>query len=162
MFLGTDAIIEDRDEQLHRAYVYWTPFAELTLSGEFVYDLYESDESIDDDLPRRVETISVPVGVRYFHPSGFFAGVGAVYVDQEVERSELSLLAEGTDDFFVVDGAIGWRIPNRLGIVSLEVRNLFDAEFKFQDDSFREFSDEPSIGPYIPDRTILGRFTLNF
>ena len=69
---------------------------------------------------------------------------------------------EGKDDFFIVDAAIGWRIPNRLGIVSLEVRNLFDEEFKYQDDSFREFRDEPSIGPYIPDRTILGRLTLSF
>ena len=79
-----------------------------------------------------------------------------------MERSELSSLADGKDEFIVVDAAIGWRIPNRLGIVSLEVRNLFDEEFKYQDDSFREFSDNPSIGPYIPNRTILGRFILRF
>ncbi len=70
--------------------------------------------------------------------------------------------ADGTDSFFTVDAAIGWRLPNRLGIVSLEGRNLFDNEFKFQDDGFREFRDEPSTGPYIPDRTIIGRVTLNF
>jgi hypothetical protein len=46
--------------------------------------------------------------------------------------------------------------------VSLEVRNLFDNGFHYQDDSFREFRDEPSIGPYIPERQIRFRVTLNF
>jgi outer membrane receptor protein involved in Fe transport len=162
VFSGGEANFEDRDEELHRAYLNWTPFAEVAVSGEFIYDLYETDESSDDDLPRKVETIRVPVGVRYFHRSGLFAGVGATYVDQQVKRSEMSSLADGKDDFFVVDAAVGWRIPNRLGIVSLEVRNLFDEKFEYQDDSFREFSDEPSTGPFIPDLTVLGRLTLNF
>ncbi|MHC4432729.1 MAG: TonB-dependent receptor domain-containing protein, partial [Planctomycetota bacterium] len=162
LFSGGEVIIEDRDEELHRAYIYWTPFTEVALSAEVVYDLYETDETIEDDRPRKVETISVPIGVRYFHRSGLFAGAGATYVDQEVERSELSSLAGGTDDFIVVDAAIGWRIPNRLGIVSLEVRNLFDEEFNYQDDSFREFSDDPSTGPFIPERTVLGRLILSF
>jgi hypothetical protein len=61
-----------------------------------------------------------------------------------------------------VDIGIGYRFPKRLGIASLQVNNLFDEGFRFQDDSFREFSDEPTVGPYIPERTILGRVTLNF
>jgi len=162
VFSGGVANFEDRDEELHRAYLYWTPFAEAAVSGEFIYDLYETNESSDDDLPRKVETIRVPVGVRYFHHSGLFAAVGVTYVYQQVERSELSSLAEGKDNFFVTDAAVGWRIPNRRGIVSLEMRNLFDQRFDYQDDSFREFSDEPSTGPFIPGRTILGRLTLNF
>ncbi len=157
-----DVVFEDRDEQLHRAYLYWTPLPELALSGEFVYDRYKSEAGLDVNLPREVETISVPLIARYFHPSGFFAGVGATYVHQEVDRPDASLRADGTDSFFTVDAAIGWRLPNRLGIVSLEGRNLFDNEFKFQDDGFREFRDEPSTSPYIPDRTIIGRVTLNF
>ncbi len=114
-------------------------------------------------MPKKVRNISVPLIARYFHPSGFFAAVGATYVDQKVDRSSNTLgLADGSDSFFVVDAAIGYRFPNRRGIASLSVQNLFDEEFKYQDDSFREFDDAPSIGPYIPDRTILFRITLNF
>ena len=47
---------------------------------------------------------------------------------------------------------MGYRFPKRLGIASLGVSNLLDEHFQYQDDSFREFGDRPSIGPYLPDR----------
>jgi hypothetical protein len=57
---------------------------------------------------------------------------------------------------------VGWRFPKRLGIASLTVYNLFDEKFQYQDDSFREFRNEPSTGPYIPERRVVGRATLYF
>ena len=164
-FEDDDAVFEDQDEQYHRFYVYWTPLSEVALSAEFVYDRLEAEVGNATDafgFPKKLETISVPVSVRYFHPSGVFAGASVSYVDQDVRRSAAATGAEGSDQFVVVDAAIGWRLPKRIGIVSLEVRNLFDKEFDYQDDSFREFQDAPAIGPYIPDRTIFGRVTLNF
>jgi len=164
-FEDEDAVFEDQDEQLHRAYAFWTPLSEVAFSTEFVYDRLKAEEgnATDSfDYPTKLETISIPLAARYFHPTGFFAGTSVTYVDQEVHRPAGSTGAEGSDQFVVVDAAIGWRLPKRLGIVSLEVRNLFDKEFEYQDDSFREFQNAPSIGPYIPDRTILGRITLNF
>ena len=79
-----------------------------------------------------------------------------------MNRYQVSLLPEGSDSFITVDAAIGYRLPNRRGIFSLQVTNLFDEEFKYQDDNFREFRDEPSSGPYIPDRAILARVSLQF
>lgn len=166
LFEGFDeVIVEDWDEQSHRAYAFWTPIPEVSLSAEFVYDRFESDPGPGTDdfgFPLRVETFSVPLAARYFHPNGFFAGIGATFVDQEVDRTAASGGAEGSDSFFLLDAAIGWRFPNRRGIASLEATNLLDEEFEYQDDSFREFRDEPSIGPYLPDRQIMGRITLNF
>jgi outer membrane receptor protein involved in Fe transport len=77
-------------------------------------------------------------------------------------RSVFSTKAQGKDDFVVVDVAVGYRLPNRLGIVSLGIKNLFDEDFRYQDDTYREFSDEPATGPYFPERTIAGQVTLNF
>jgi tetratricopeptide (TPR) repeat protein len=159
---------EDEDEELYRAYAYWLPIPELALSAEIVFDRFESEAGGLTDtssVPLDLETFSVPLGLRYFHPSGFFAGLNGTYVHQEIDRSAAALslgFSDGTDDFFVVDAAVGWRFPDRIGIASLSVMNLFDEEFQFQDDSFREFRDEPTAGPYFPDRTILGRVTLNF
>ena len=134
--------------------------------AEFVYDRFSAETgqnlTFTGFFPEKVETYSVPFGVRYFHPSGFFAGIGATYVNQQVNRSDTFGPPEGSGDFFVVDAAVGYRLPKRFGIVSLSVNNLFDNKFKYQDDSFREFQGQPSIGPYIPDRQILARVTLNW
>jgi outer membrane receptor protein involved in Fe transport len=112
-----------------------------------------------------VETLSVPLAARYFDPSGFFAGVGVTFVDQQVVRSDDAKfflgLSDGGDEFSVVDLAIGWRFPERIGIASLTVNNLFDETFSYQDDSFREFREEPTTGPYTPGVKVVGRVTLD-
>jgi outer membrane receptor protein involved in Fe transport len=88
--------------------------------------------------------------------------LGATYVDQKVRRSEFSTQGQGDDQFFLVDVALGYRLPKRAGVLSLGINNLFDQAFNYQDDSYRQFRDEPAIGPYFPERTIIGRITLNF
>ena len=83
-------------------------------------------------------------------------------MDQKVERTAASSLPQGDSNFTVVDLSVGYRMPKRRGILSLSVQNLFDKEFKYQDDSYREFGDEPSMSPYTPERVIMGRLVLNF
>ena len=60
------------------------------------------------------------------------------------------------------DAQIGYRLPKRFGIVTLQANNIFDKSFKYQDDSFRESQDSPSTGPFIPERQILLYLTLNW
>ena len=68
----------------------------------------------------------------------------------------------GSDDFFLLDAAVGYRLPKRFGVVSLEVTNLLDKSFEYQDDSYREAQGQPSVGPYFPQRQFLARLTLNW
>jgi tetratricopeptide (TPR) repeat protein len=161
--LGTDDVDdENQDEQLHRLYFNWTPTERLAITSELVYDLFESDQpSVPEDAlyPQKVRTVSAPLGATYFHPSGFFAGIVGTYVDQEVKSS---ISAEGDDNFFLVDLAVGYRFKKRLGIASLGVKNLFDTEFYYQDNSYREFSEDAVTGPYYPELMLVGRVTLNF
>ena len=161
----TDTIMEDQDEQLHRAYVNWTPLDRLAVTAEIAYDKFEDDTAKTEDfdsVPAEVETISLPLGATYFHPSGWFGGVRATYVDQEVTRSQNSVFPQGDDSFFVTDVSVGYRLPKRLGIASIGVKNLFDEEFNYRDDSYREFSEDATTGPYFPERMVMGRLTLNF
>jgi hypothetical protein len=44
----------------------------------------------------------------------------------------------------------------------LTVYNLFDEKFRYQDDNFREFRDDTTTGPYVPERRVVGRATLYF
>src|SRR5262249_49313420 len=128
-FINGDDFIEDEaDEQLHQAYIYWTPFDELAVRAGFVYDKYKKQSndfyvSIDSQDPTEVKTISVPVALTYFNPFGFFAMAGATFVDQDVERLS-DFDNQGHDNFFVVDLGVGYRFPKRLGIASLQVQNL--------------------------------------
>ena len=167
-------IEEEVQEDLYRAYLYWTPLQSLALSAEYRFDRYELEEqkAAPPDRVILTRTTSVPLGLRYFHPDGFFAGLGATYVHQEVERSFTMLPnASGTEEFVTLDLAIGYRLPQRLGFVSVAISNLFDTEFRYQDNSFRTENSEPrdpqtpdltSFSTFTPDRTIFAGVTLSF
>jgi tetratricopeptide (TPR) repeat protein len=166
------ADINDADEtnwreQTHRLYAYWAPFDRWALTGQFVYDRFSAQNSVLTDetsVPKKATTYSVPLGVRYFDPNGFFAGFGVTFVRQDLERSQNNIteFGDGESNFTLVDAQIGYRLPKRFGIVSLQVSNLFDKSFDYQDDSYRESQDSPSIGPYIPERQIMFNLTLNW
>ena len=162
--LGAEPFFEDRDEWLHRAYVYWTPADSLAVDFSLEYDRSENqdDSAVSDSRPTRVDTHSFPVSIRYFHPGGAFVGVRTTYVDQEVEAESDYQYQTGSSNFTLVDLVVGYRFPQRKGIMSLSFQNLFDEEFDYLDDSYRTFQDEPNAGPYIPDSSVMGRLTLNF
>ncbi len=153
---------EHRTEDIVHGYIYWTPAAEWAVSGEVKFDRYYKEKGPPTNSPRRADTISVPLSVGFFHPNGAFAGVSATFVSQDVDRQPGSVLAEGEDKFFVFNAMIGYRLPHRLGLVSLEASNMVGKKFKFQDESYRWFEDASFISPYLPEHTVIGRVSLNF
>jgi outer membrane receptor protein involved in Fe transport len=159
-----DAVFEDQDEETYRAYAYWTPSIRWALTLEGVYDTFRNAENsvLAAIVPDRVRTVTIPAKATYFHPSGLFGTVGATYVDQEVARPPSSTFAEGQDSFALVDLAIGYRLPQRRGILSIAIHNVFDEQFYYQDNNFREFADEPSVSPYTPERLIMARVMVSF
>jgi tetratricopeptide (TPR) repeat protein len=159
-----EGIFEDREEWLNRVYAYWTPSDRWALSAEVSYDKFENqtESVLAFGVPETVTTLSIPLIARYFHPNGFFASVGLTYVDQEVTGEEVYAYQTGNSDFAVVDLGVGYRLPKRWGILSLSVQNVLDEQFHYLDNSYRSFQDEPTIGPFIPDRAITAQLTLNF
>ena len=168
----TDSTLQDADqtnyrEQTHRLYAYWAPSDRWALTGQFVYDRFSAQNSVltrDTSIPKKATTYSVPLGVRYFHPSGLFGGVGMTFVHQDLERAadNQTEFGEGDSNFTVLDAQIGYRLPKRFGIVTLQVANILDKSFKYQDDSYRESQDSPSVGPYIPQRQVMFYLTMNW
>ncbi|MGE3740564.1 MAG: tetratricopeptide repeat protein [Geminicoccaceae bacterium] len=154
-------------EQTHRLYAYWAPVDRWALTAEFVYDRFSAENSELTDfttVPKKATTYSVPLGVRYFHPSGFFGGLGVTFVRQDLDRSQNNEteFGEGTSNFTLLDAQIGYRLPKRFGIVTLQAANILDKNFDYQDDSYRESQDSPSVGPYIPQRQVMLYLTLNW
>ena len=95
----------------------------------------------------------VPLNVSYFHPTGVFAKFGATYVDQEAPVDPSS----SHDRFWTVDAAIGYRLPKRYGLLSLDIKNLFDEEFTYQN-SFNAGAQR--IPRFQPSRAVFARINL--
>jgi tetratricopeptide (TPR) repeat protein len=89
----------------------------------------------------RIETQRIRPQVRVFLPIGFFASVAGSHYDQEVDQFDdltSPTRITQTADFWTVDAAVGWRLPRRLGSISLEGTNLLDEQFGFYEQSLQE------------------------
>jgi tetratricopeptide (TPR) repeat protein len=150
----------ERTEDAFLGYAYWTPTNRLALSVHYEYEDVSSDLNGFFGLgPALVRTRSLPMQIRYFDPTGFFGGLTGTFVDQTVRDTPLGFDRED-ESFWVVDLELGYRLPKRRGILSLEIRNLLDESFLYQDRNFLAI--EPVPARYIPDRSIVGKISLSF
>ena len=134
------------------------PLEGLALSAEYQFERFDRDpQNTRPEAFVASKTHRVPLEFRFFHPSGIFSRARATYVNQEgLFRNAPGDLVRGSDNFWVVDLALGYRLPRRLGLVTVGIRNLFDTRFNFQDSS------QTDPGIISPKRLILGRVTLSF
>jgi hypothetical protein len=144
----------DWNEDLGRAYLFWTPHPRLALRAEYLFERFKRDE-LDPDGLIELSSHRVPLGISVFHPSGVSASVRATYFIQEGDfRGATAInVRSGRDEFWTVDAAINYRLPKRWGFITVGATNLFDTEFKF----FDVDRDNPSIHPV---RTFFARVTL--
>lgn len=159
-FLSTGVTIVKMHEQLGRAYLYWTPFTWMAANAEYQFEGFDSPMSVPlgiTNTPPKITTHRVPFGLDFFHPSGFFAKLKATYVDQEVNYFNVSSVSfePGEDHFWLLDASIGYRLPNRLGIFTIEAKNIFNQGFQYQETEF--------ANPlFQPKRLIFTKLTLAF
>ncbi len=160
-FLGPMFSVEEFDveEKLGRVYAYWTPHSWFALNAEYQYeDIERSRDFIADDSMSSLETDRFSFGATFFHPAGFIVQMKPTYIDQrgsffDDPSSPTPPIVQGDDQFLVFDALIGYRLPRRYGIITIEAKNLFDEEFNFQDT-------DPANTRIQPERLILARFTL--
>jgi len=141
--------IEDITEYLGRAYAFWTPHPWLALSAQYLYEKVES-EGLSTGQPLVLKTQRAPLGAKFFHPSGFGAGLTATYVDQDAQFIDATT---GSSKFWVLDAALSYRLPNRYGFIAVGGTNLTDERFDFYDTDVRN----PTLQPR---RMVFARFTL--
>lgn len=148
----------DWNEYLARAYLYWTPHPWLAASVEYQFERFERDREFVGGI-REVDTHRIPLGLNFFHPSGFSARLRGTYVDQDGDFQPVisppTFFRSGSDQFWVVDAGIRYRLPNRRGFITIEAKNLLDEGFRFQDT-------DPENPIIQPDRIVFGRITLVF
>jgi Tfp pilus assembly protein PilF len=161
-FAGNSQIEVDLQENAQQAYLYWAPSETLSFSARYEHGRYSS-EPVALFGYTHMTTTRVPLELRYFARNGWTFGGRVSHVDQHGEfqfapalsPTEPAVYAPGEDRFWVLDAFVGYRLPNRRGLLSLNADNLLDEQFQFQDV-------DPTNPSLFPERLVSFRFTLAF
>jgi len=146
----------DWEESLGRAYLFWTPHPWWALRVEYMLERFDRDEGFTAGV-KELDTQRIPLGVRFFHPSGLMAGLTATYWYQKGQFEQFtpagSTFIPGSDKFWVVDAAIAYRLPKRYGFVTVGATNLFDTQFQ-------SYDIDPANSTVQPKRMLFARLTV--
>jgi tetratricopeptide (TPR) repeat protein len=147
----------DGKEQIGRAYLYGTPHKWVALTADYFYERFKRDKR--QWFWENLDTQRVPLGINFSHPSGLNASFKATYYHQKGDFTQQggdpTLPAiPGEDSFWLCDAAIGYRLPQRYGMITIGAKNLFDQSFHYYDTDIRN----PAIQP---DRVFFAKVTLS-
>ena len=119
--------------------------------------LFELDEQIID-----LKTDRIGFEIKYFQPEGFRYSLETTYIKQDADLIDRFFEEySGSDSFWTADASIGYlfskigKYKNIKGIVSLEIKNLFDQEFNYQDTA-------PLDSRFSQDREVFLQAQFNF
>ncbi len=110
------------------------------------------------NVPSYTRTWQLPLQAGYFSEEGWSANGLARYVKQTVRSSNGSTALIGHAKFWVVDSSFQWR-ATRTSTLYIDLKNIFDREFRFQD---TYISGEPRVPLFEPRRTISARAVVRF
>ena len=147
----------DWNENLWRAYLFWTPCTWASLTAEYRYEDLERDEESASDA-KDVQTHYLPLGINLFHPSGLIASLKGTYISQDgnfERKGDWGVFEGGDDNFWLVDAALSYRLPKRYGFITVGVSNLFDQEFDYFDSDLKNSLIQP-------EQYFFARITLAF
>ncbi|VAX09666.1 FIG00860065: hypothetical protein [hydrothermal vent metagenome] len=141
---GTSWALEEAEQA--RTYFYLMPMSQLALSVEHFYERVHAMSLINT-------THRFPLSFSYFHQSGLSGSLRPTFVRQYGQFDA----GEGNDRerFWNFDFSLGYRLPQRMGRISLDVRNLLDDEFGYQ-------PNDDKLPLFVGDRTVSIRAYLDF
>ena len=143
----------------HTAYAYWTPYGRLVaLSAKYMREsvVLPFDDALAGGVPSALTTERLPLELRVHTPSGWIVGTTVQRVRQRVD---VPVQDSRRTSFSLIDAMLGYRFPRRSGSFSIDLRNVLNRKFAFQDTSF--LAAEPAIPPFIPHRSVVLRFSVD-
>jgi outer membrane receptor protein involved in Fe transport len=143
-------------EYLARPYLFWTPHDWVALSVQYQYERINRDASNVNLGLKEATTQRVPLGIRFFHPSGLGLALTSTYFHQTGDFTRGGVCCEsGRSDFWLVDAAINYRLPKRYGFFTVGATNLLDRKFNYKEIDFNN----PTLQA---TRTVFAKLTLAF
>ncbi|MBK0399143.1 FecR domain-containing protein [Limibaculum sp. M0105] len=152
----------DTDELEIRAYVNASFLDRFAARLDFRHlDAESSGSALANDL-NSFEATEVTAGLGWFHPSGFFvsgrAGVGWT----DFVNTKNTVRQSGSDTFPITELSLGYRLPDRRGIASIDFLNVVDADFGFEDRTVESSSNPLAAPRFARDFAALARLRLRF
>jgi tetratricopeptide (TPR) repeat protein len=142
-------------ERYGRAYLSWLLSERLAFNAAVNYEtLHRTELAADIDGFVKIQLLTAPIELRYFDPNGLIGLLRTTLVREQGQFLDVNSfeIGPGKGTFATVDMGIGWRYPGRPLIASLEIENLLDSHFHYQDT-------DPLNPRIFPRRTILARVT---
>jgi outer membrane receptor protein involved in Fe transport len=151
---------EQQRERLWRAYGGWMPSERFTLTAQLGVETVSAEPpQAALNRPLQLRTVRAPIEARWFVNERWSASARIQGVWQETVSEDSTRTRTAIDErFTLVDLSLSYRLPARKGIVSLEVLNLFDQQFVYQDPYFR--SSVPRLPEFLPERTVYLKINL--
>jgi tetratricopeptide (TPR) repeat protein len=151
------AIFNDWVEQTGLVYIGWAPVDLLALRVEYHYERFDREDNPMGLGIVDIDTQRVPISLSVFHPSGLSCRTSATYFYQEgeFERRSTDSSFKDSDNFWIWDAEVSYRLPKRWGRISVGVKNLMDEEFNYTDT-------DPSNPALVPGILAFGKITLSF
>lgn len=134
-------------------HLYATPVRSIAVALELEQQRFEGLSGLGGGplaLPESLDTTALRGSLSWFGRDGLFAQGVATWLMQ----SEVNAAGRALPDYsgLIVDAAIGWRLPDRRGVIALEGRNLLDAGVRYRDVIFDtprpqspRFSRDPAV-----------------
>ena len=156
-------------EESYRAYLNWAMAEQWSVALNYHLDKFRSDfqGNVTPLLAYfpTTETHTPSLSLRFFHPYGFWAQLEPMYVAQIAHGFDLGNWQEQKkqNNFFLMDLSMGYRLPQKLGMIKFQIRNLFDQHFSYQSEFWRMNNNGLDLAPqFYPARTITGQIILSF
>ncbi len=113
-------------------------------------------------IPVNLDTRVIPVTLNFIASQRLSIDVTANTVEQKIqtEGGELNTGIRDDDRFWTLDSSLALRLPRRLGVVSLELRNILDEEFRYRDFNF--FTTRPRPQRFLPERSVYLKVNFQF
>lgn len=112
------------------------------------------------ELPEGIlnlKTSHVPIGFKFFHTNGLAAYVELNLVRQRAKLINTSVVDEPInferDKFTLLDIGMHYRLPGKKGLLSIEVKNLLDRNFQYQEIDL-------ASPRFSPERVTFGKFII--
>lgn len=149
------------NEENARAYVNWTPNDQFALGANYSYEGLNRNNQYYDNLRNQsnffteLATHKAQIFGSFYHPSGFISKVSLSYVNQSGDFLNFKDFAIHSEisRFWLLDTELGYRLPNRHGLVSLGIKNLLNEKFNFQGTDLN--NPMPVQGRYLYSRLTL-------
>ncbi len=156
----TSSVEEARHEELFlQGYLYMTPSQDVALRADYSFERLDREfPSFNPEGIGQLRTHSLLLEMQYFLPSRWAFSLRPTFIHQSGEFSDPANPGQvmgDSDSFWLLDMGVTYLLPKQRGSVSLNVKNLLDQDFQFQDI-------DRGNPRYLPERAIYGTITLTF